>query len=495
MNAESLSRTSDPLLPMLTRSGEFKLPRRTNPAVVVVSRPSQTLPAVAGPIVRPSVASSVRPSVVLLRVAAAALVLVAVWRIGFAERGAAHPAAAAETASPAPTVTVASPERAVSGEVVLPATIRPWQTTAIVARADGYITSWTKDLGAPVKAGDLLATLETPELDQQVAEAGAQAQEAVVAVAQAKAEREEAAAELAFAEAQRTRAQAEADLAESQLKRRHGLVATQAISQEEFDTFQKTVEARRADVAAAEADVLRRTKNIDTRTAVITAREATARSRQSNVRRLEELQGFKRIVAPFDGVVTARRAEVGMLITAGKDSLYTLDDMSRVRVQVNVPQAYAARTKPGSAATILVPETADKAEARVTRIAESVDATTRTMTAEIELANEARRFQPGSYVQVKLATTEETSPWTIPTNVLQMRIDGPHVAVVAEDGRLEVKRVGLGRDLGGRVVVVDGINGGERLVVNPRDEMTTGSLVRVAESAGAPAGSVTQSAE
>jgi multidrug efflux pump subunit AcrA (membrane-fusion protein) len=478
MNADTRNRTSSRQLPALIQ--------RSEPAIVVASRPSQAVPTIAGPIVRPATGRR-SVAIVALRVTALALVVAAAWRLSFGNRSA-HTAAASESPGPAAMVTVTRPERVASGEVVLPATIRPWQSTVVFARTDGYLASWSKDLGATVKAGEALATIETPELDQQVAEAGGQAQEAVVAVAQARAEREEAVAELSLAEAQLLRAKAEADLAAGQLTRRNGLVATQAISQEEFDTFQKTVEARRADVAAAEADVRHRRSNIETRTAIITVREATARTRQSNVRRLEELQAFQRIVAPFDGVVTARRAEVGMLVSAGKDALFTVEDMSRVRVQVSVPQAYAARTKPGRPATLLLPETADTADAQVTRIAESVDSTNRTMTAEIELANDARRFQPGSYVQVKLSTAEAGAPWTIPTNTLQMRVDGPHVVVVDADDRLQVKRVGLGRDLGGRIVVVDGIRGDERLVVNPRDELQTGTAVRVAQAAAGTGG-------
>jgi multidrug efflux pump subunit AcrA (membrane-fusion protein) len=475
MNADTRNRTSSTQLPALVR--------RSDPAIVVASRPSQIVP-----IVRPSVSPSLRPSVFLIRLAALALVVAAAWWLSFGNRSAHTAAAANEPSGPATMVTVARPERVASGEVVLPATIRPWQSTVVFARTDGYLASWSKDLGATVKAGEVLATIETPELDQQVAEAGGQAQEAVVAVAQARAEREEAVAELSLAEAQLVRAKAEADLASSQLARRETLLTGRAISQEEYDTYRKTVDARLADVAAAEADVRHRRSNIETRTAIITVREATASTRASNVRRLEELQRFQRIVAPFDGVVTARRAEVGMLVSAGKDALFTVEDMSRIRVQVSVPQAYAARTKPGRQATLLLPETADTADAQITRIAESVDSTNRTMTAEIELANDARRFQPGSYVQVKLSTAEAGAPWTIPTNALQMRVDGPHVVVVDADDRLQVKRVGLGRDLGGRVVVVDGIRGDERLVVNPRDELQTGTAVRVAQAAAGTGG-------
>jgi multidrug efflux pump subunit AcrA (membrane-fusion protein) len=353
-----------------------------------------------------------------------------------------------------------------------------------VARASGYLTAWNKDLGATVKAGEVLATIETPELDQEVAEANASFHEAAAAAVQARAELQEAEAELQVAEAQRVRVQADANLAVSQLARREALLKTRAISEEEYDTFQKQVEARNADVRAAESDVARRRSNLDTRAAVIAARDATAKSREANVERLKELQAFKHIVAPFDGVVTNRNAEIGMLVTSGKDVLFTIEDMSRVRVQVNVPQAYAAQTAPGTSATVHVPETAAKPTAgTITRIAEGVDPTTRTMLAEIELANPSRRFQPGSYAQVSLTTTADASSWTIPTNTVQMRVDGPHVAVVDDQHQIELRRVTLGRDLGRRVVVTDGIDGGERLVVNPGDGLAAGTSVKLAGSA------------
>jgi RND family efflux transporter MFP subunit len=170
-----------------------------------------------------------------------------------------------------------------------------------------------------------------------------------------------------------------------------------------------------------------------------------------------------------------------MLVTAGKESLFTLEDMSRVRVQVNVPQAYAAQTMPGTSATVHVPEAMAKPTVgTVTRIAEGVDATTRTMVAEIELENAGRRFQPGSYAQAALTTSPDAASWTIPTNTVQMRVEGPHVAVVDDRGAIELRHVTLGRDLGRRIVVVDGIHGGERLVVNPGDDLASGTLVQLA---------------
>ena len=207
----------------------------------------------------------------------------------------------------------------------------------------------------------MLAEIETPELDQELAEGKGLASEALAAAVQARAELQEAQAELKVAEAQLTRVRAEAELAKSQLVRREKLLVTHSVSREEFEIFQKEVQARTADLASTEADVERRRTNLDTRAAIISVRDATARSRQSNVGRLQELQVFKRIVAPFSGVVTQRSAEVGMLVTAGKESLFTIEDTSRVRIQTNVPQAYSCcRARRGVVATINVPESASQ---------------------------------------------------------------------------------------------------------------------------------------
>ncbi len=331
-----------------------------------------------------------------------------------------------------------------------------------------------------MKAGELLAEIETPELDQELAAAKALVREAEAAVAQARAERKEAEADLKVAEAQLVRIEAESELARSQLVRREKLLANRSVSQEEYETSMRQVEARTADVAGAESDIVRRRTNLETRAAIIDVREATAKSRRANVERLNELQVFKRIVAPFDGVVTRRTAEVGMLVTAGKESLFVVEDMSRVRVQMNVPQTYASQTSPGVMASITLPESSQEAvPGKITRVAESVDSTSRTMLAEIELENAGHRFQPGSYAQVTLTTAQNSAAWTIPTNTVQMRVDGPHVAVVNEQSRIEIKRVTLGRDLGPRVVVVDGIRGDERLVVNPTDDLVSGLQIRI----------------
>lgn len=377
-------------------------------------------------------------------------------------------------------VDVQRPTLATTANVVLPATFRPWQSAGLSARVSGYLTRWHRDLGDQVKAGELLAEIETPELDQEVAAADALAREADAAAIQAKAERTEAVADLKSAEAQLVRVQAELDLSRSQLARREKLVASRVITQEEFDTFSKEVDARTAVVAAAESDVTRRRTNIETRAAVIDARQATAKSRQSSVDRLRELQAFKQITAPFDGVVTRRTAENGMLVSAGREELFVVEDMSRIRVQLNVPQAYSMQTVPGVTASITVPDTSLKGvTGTITRVASAVDAGSRTMLAEIELENTSLRLQPGSYAQVTLKTQQDQSIWTIPTNTILMRVEGPHVAVASDDDTIELRRVSLGRDLGSRVLVVDGIQGNERLVVNPGNELTNGLPIQV----------------
>lgn len=413
---------------------------------------------------------------------AAGLAFFSPWQFLHRSSAAAESSKAQSHAAEKKSVSIARPAPATSASVVLPATFRPWQTTTLHARVSGYLTAWHRDLGSQVTAGELLAEIETPELDQELAEGEALAREADAAAVQAQAERTEAEAELQVAEAQLARVQAELALAQSQLVRRVRLVERKAISQEEYDTFQRQVEARAADVAAAQSDVARRHTNLETRAAVIQAREAAASSRQANVDRLKELQSFKRIVAPFDGVITARTAEIGMLVTAGKEPLFVVEDLSRIRVQVGVPQTYAMQTVVGATATISLPESnVPPIEAAITRIADSVNAASRTMVAEIEIDNATHHFQPGSYAQVTLATLQDGAMWTVPTNTVSMRADGPHVALVSDENQIEIRRVDLGRDLGNRVVVAHGIRGNERLVVNPSDDLASGRRVKITQ--------------
>ncbi|MDB5342343.1 MAG: efflux transporter periplasmic adaptor subunit [Schlesneria sp.] len=387
--------------------------------------------------------------------------------------------AAVSTEDSRKVVDIQRPAPAGTANVVLPATFKPWQTASLSARVSGYLTHWHTELGDHVKADDLLAEIETPELDQEVASAESSAQEASAAAIQAVAELAEAKADLKVADAQLNRVRAELELSRSQLARREKLVTSKVITQEEFDTFSREFEARTAVVAAAEADVSRRTTNLETRAAIIDARQSTAKSRRSNVERLQELQAFKRIVAPFDGVVTQRNAEVGMLVT-GREVLFVVEDMSRVRVQISVPQTYSMQTRPGVDVSVSIPESSMPAvTGTITRTASSVDSASRTMLAEIELENSLQLLQPGSYAQVSLKTQQDKSSWTIPTNTVLMKVEGPHVAVVNSQHQIELRSVKLGRDLGSRVIVAAGISGDERLVVNPGNDLTNGTPIRV----------------
>ena len=416
-----------------------------------------------------------------LIVAGAATAFYQAWNRSAAEtQGPAENASASHPVETRKTVQIQQPAPASVSEVVLPATFRPWQTAALSARVSGYLTRWHRDLGDHVHAGEVLAEIETPELDQEVASAESLAREADAAGVQAKAERIEAESDLKVAQAQLTRVQSELALTKSQLVRRAKLVASRVITEEELDTFTREVESRTAIVAAAESDLARRRANLETRAAIIDVRQATAKSRQSNVERLQELQAFKRIVAPFDGTITRRSAEIGMLVTAGKEALFVLEDMSRVRVQINVPQTYSMQTRPGVIANVSVPESSLKSiPGTISRVSSSLDSASRTMLAEIELENSSLILQPGSYAQVTLNTQQESTSWTIPSNTVLMRVDGPHVAVVNDRDQIELRQIKLGRDLGQRVVVVSGIQGQERLVVNPGDDLSNGLSVQV----------------
>jgi len=459
-----------------------------------------TLPSQQEPVQRESIAppaatgrstSSVGKIVVFVALVGAAVV-VQPWKLIHSRTLAAtEPTAAASSSAVAKkAVQVERPSATSLSEVVLPTTLRPWQTATLNARVSGYLTAWHKDLGARVKAGEVLAEIETPELDQQLAEAQATAAEAIASVVQSKAERQEAEAELNVAEAQVHRAKADAELATSQLARREKLLPTNAISQEEFVTFQKLVQAREADVAAAQADVERRRTSLTTKAAMIEAREAAAKSRQANVERLKETLRFKKITAPFDGIVTSRTAEVGMLVTAGKEALFVVEDMTKIRAQTNVPQAFAVQADIGTKVSVRLPEAGLATTASVTRTSDAIDIASRTMLAEVELDNTTHQYQPGSYAQTTFTTKQADAAWTIAANTLQMRVEGPHVAVVNERSEVELRPIRLGRDLGKRIVVTSGLSGNERLVVNPDEELRTGLVVRVVESRGADTSSL-----
>jgi RND family efflux transporter MFP subunit len=308
--------------------------------------------------------------------------------------------------------------------VQLPGTLQGFVQAPLSSRTSGYLKRWTKDIGSRVEKGELLAEIESPEIDQQLS--------------QAMAAREQSAASLG--------------LARSTVERWEALRKKDVVAQQELDEKRSGFAQAQANVAAADA----------------------------NVERLRQLEAFKRIVAPFSGIVTRRNVDVGDLIDAGSGRpLFILTQADPLRVYVNVPQAYAHLVKPGQKVSIIQAELRDRAfEGKVERTAAAIDAATRTMQVEISLPNRDGALLPGAYVQAALPLAASRD-LVIPTNALIFRAEGIQVATVDSGGKVKLAGVKVGRNFGNTVEVLDGLKGGEQLVLNPPDSMTDGDQVTV----------------
>jgi RND family efflux transporter MFP subunit len=325
------------------------------------------------------------------------------------------------------TVSVVSPQLgSIAIGPPLPAEVKPWIEAPIYARASGYLKRWLTDIGARVDAGQLLAEIDTPELNQQL---------------------ERARHELAQVEAALALARITAD-------RYTELVKTASVSEQETAEKQADVKLKTASAAAARAEV----------------------------RRLEELKSFARVTAPFAGVVTLRNTDVGDLITAGGSrELFRLAQTDKLRVFVHVPQAQAMTIAPGQTADLLIPERPDRVfTARVARTAGAISADSRTLLTELEMDNEEGEILAGSFAQVRLSGATPPETLTLPGNVLLFRGEGPQVGVVQPDGHVELRPVKLGRDFGATIEVVSGVSTKDRVILNPPDSLASGTMVRVA---------------
>jgi RND family efflux transporter MFP subunit len=311
----------------------------------------------------------------------------------------------------------------------LPGTLQGFVQAPIAARASGYLKRWHKDIGSRVKQGELLAEIETPEIDQQLS--------------QAMAARQQAASSL--------------DLARSTLERWESLRRKDVVSQQEVDERRSAEAQARANLAAADA----------------------------NVERLKQLEGFKRVLAPFAGVITKRNVDVGDLIDAGGGAgraLFVLAQTDPLRVYVNVPQSYAQLVKPGQHVVVTQTELRGSGfKGEIVRTSASIDATSRTMQVEIALPNKDGVLLPGAFVQVALELLP-SGVMTIPTNALMIRAEGTRVAAVGADGRVQLRAVRVGRNYGESIEILDGVAAGERLVLNPPDSLNEGDEVSVAEA-------------
>lgn len=330
-----------------------------------------------------------------------------------------------------PTVSVMHPQRTSGAEeVVLPGNMQAFIDTPIWARASGYLKAWYVDIGAHVKQGQLLADIESPEVDQQLQQAKEQLNTA------------------------------QANLKLSQ------------ITAERYTNLFKTDSVAKQDVDNAVQDEA--------------AKAATVKSSEANVSRLEQMVGYEKVYAPFDGVITVRNVDVGALVdadmnTAGKE-LFHLASTSTLRVYVNVPEAYSRSAKPGVNASLTLNEFPGRDfKGTIVRNADAIDINSRTLLVEVDVRNPTGELLPGSYVSVHLKIPSKVQAVVIPANALLFRSEGLRVAMV-RNGRTVLQPVLLGRDFGDTVEVVSGVNSNDSVIVNPSDSIVSGQQVNVASA-------------
>jgi RND family efflux transporter MFP subunit len=329
-----------------------------------------------------------------------------------------------------PTVSVMHPKLgAPQSEIVLPGNIQAFNDSPIYARTNGYLKKWYVDIGARVKANQLLADIETPEVDQQL---------------------DQARADL-------NTAQANYRLSEITNARYAELLKTDSVSKQDADNARGDFQAKQAMVASA----------------------------QSNMGRLEQLQSFEQIYAPFDGVITARNTDIGHLINSGAGApateLFHIAAIQQLRVYVNVPQQYSPSAKPGLTADLTLQEMPGRRfKGTLVRTAESIDVASRTLLVEIDVDNRTGELLPGAYAEVHLKVPAGSPALIVPVAALIFRSDGLQIGVVENGNRAALKDVILGHDMGSEVEIVSGLTATDAVIVNPPDSLISGETVRVA---------------
>ncbi|EIZ78989.1 efflux rnd mfp subunit [Novosphingobium sp. Rr 2-17] len=328
-----------------------------------------------------------------------------------------------------PTVTVVTAQKNAGGsDLVLPGTIQAFNSAAINARTNGYVRSWKADIGDNVRAGQTLAILDAPDVDQQ----------------------------LARAQAEYRTAQANQQLAATTSKRWQSMLKQDAVSQQEADE-------KAGDLAA---------------------KTAVANASLANVRQLQATQGFNRLAAPFNGVVTSRSAQIGALVVAGNATaqpLFTVSDVHRMRIYVQVPQAYSADVQPGMTANIAVPEFPDRDfTATLVRSSGAVDQKSGAMLVELQADNPDRALKPGAFAHVRFSISGLGGGLRLPGSAILYGAQGPSVATVRQDGRVTIKPVKIARDEGKTVLVSVGVVAGDKVIDSPPDSIQTGDKVQIA---------------
>ena len=342
-----------------------------------------------------------------------------------------------------PTVAVALPDAKVLNPTLdLPGRLEAYNRAPIFARVSGYLKSWNADIGARVKAGDVIAEIEAPDLDQQLLQARADL----------------------------TNQQASAKLSDVTLARRKTLIASNFVSMQE----------------------------IDERTADLSNKNAAVKSSQANVERLEALAAYKKITVPFDGIVTARSTDVGALINAGGTTgpaMFVISDIKKLRVYVNVPQSYVPEIKMGAKAVISVPEYQTRTFAgTVEASSQAVDVNSGTTQMQIVLDNSAGELMPGGYANVRLNLQHDGVPLNIPSSALIFDQSGLRVATVGPDDRVVLKTVTIARDLGRNIELASGVSADDRIITAPPDGVANGDQVRVVNTVKPPGRPATVSA-
>ncbi|XGV96948.1 MAG: efflux RND transporter periplasmic adaptor subunit [Leptolyngbya sp. BL-A-14] len=414
--------------------------------------------------------NAARVRTALLGAGALFAVLLVVGIVPRLQRNAEINASAKEAKTNALTVNTVTPKRVdAKADLTLPGSIQAVHETTVYARTDGYLSQRLADIGDRVTAGQLLAEIDAPEVDQQLAQARAN-------LAQTRSAYMQTLANLEQARSQLSQAQANANFAQVSSQRWNTLQKEGAVSRQDFDEKQASSDANKANVKVAQASINANQSNVDAAIANVKASEA-------NVRRLEAMQSFKRITAPFTGVITARNVDQGSLITQGSGGsnavwLYKLAQPNTLRIYIDLPQTYVTSIRPGQTANVLVRELPkDVFAGRVTRTSSSLDATAHTLRTEVQVSNPSLKLLPGMYAQVQFVLNRAIAPLMVPANALVTRSEGTMVAIVGADQKVHYQKVALGRDYGTDVEIVSGLEGNEQLVVNPTDDVAEGVRV------------------
>jgi len=327
-----------------------------------------------------------------------------------------------------PTVAVVHPTAERPDEdLVLPGSLQAYEESPIYARTNGYLLRWYKDIGSRVTQGELLADIDTPEVDQELMQVRANRQQIV----------------------------AQMDLAKINADRYVSLRKTDSVSQQEADQQSSAYQQAKANLDAADA----------------------------TVRRLEQLESFKHVYAPFSGVLTKRNVDPGALINGGGTGkeLFVVAKVDPLRVYVSVPQAYAPAIKNGMEAWVSLQEIpGEKFKGTVARTSQAIDPTTRTLLTEVDVPNHDGRLLPGSFGEVHFRVGINVEKLTIPVNAMLFRQEGPRVAVVGSDGKVHLRAITIGKDYGATLEILGGVELGDRVIINPSDSLEDGQQVNVA---------------